>query len=201
MRWDRHLCFWPNLVMFQCDARSSSLSRLPLAPLCFVPIWNAIWAGFLLQQGESCTNMAKAQAAALRLQGALREYLDLPEVATAFPATLEHARSLMESLAATGLSDHLKARGRPLKRVTDQTVVKYRKRCSYLAKRAARLKQQLQEATNPKRHGQILALWSMPQLRIFVSQTIKTLHFSGGASVGLCWWRVVFAMGSKTKCQ
>ena len=101
----------------------------------------------------------KAAAAAVRLQQAVREYLETNAATTCYPATREPAQMLLQSLADSGVSDHQVPRGRRLKRVSDKKVNAARKRINYLVKRNADLQKQLKQATDPKRGGQILALW------------------------------------------
>ena len=120
---------------------------------------------------------SKATAAALRLQIAVREYLAVTEVAMAFPSTIPEAQSLLKSLESSGISDHDKPRGRPLKRVSDQKITYLRKRCNYLQKRNQMMKKKLVAATNPKRQGRITTLWFPGKICRQLCVPLVTQHF------------------------
>ena len=102
--------------------------------------------------------MSSVNAAALRLQQALREFLELKS--KSFPESRTKAQGLLGSLEAEGVSDRRVPRGRRLKRVTDKEVTKIRKNRNHLRKKVGKLETRVRDLQAPgKRNRHITSLW------------------------------------------
>ena len=71
---------------------------------------------------------AAALAAAVRVQSAIREYLETQGVNDVLSDSVAPAQALLRTFEQSGISDHSAPRGRRIKRVTERVVTRMRKK-------------------------------------------------------------------------
>ena len=107
---------------------------------------------------------AAALAAAVRVQSAIREYLETQGVNDVLSDSVAPAQALLRTFEQSGISDHSAPRGRRIKRVTERVVTRMRKKNGYLRTQLRKCRIALEEERKSKRHGKLAPLWWSPQL-------------------------------------